>query len=59
MIKTDNAKGYVLSAEPGLDLVLKDDGGEVIYRTKEVHIPEMGTLNIWLEDLEEEPNENN
>ena len=55
MIKTDNANGYVLTADVGKDLIVLDKKGEVIARTKEVLIPTAGTLNTWVEVIEELP----
>lgn len=53
MKRTDNEDGsYVLTADAGRDLVVKDENGEVVARTKEVTIPATGTLNTWVEDLE-------
>ena len=53
MTKTDNPDGgYILTADIGRDLVVKDENGEVIARTKEVLIPEAGTLNTWIEVVE-------
>lgn len=53
MKQTNNEDGsYILTADAGRDLVVKDENGEVIARTKEVAIPATGTLNTWIEDLE-------
>lgn len=56
MLKTDfEYGGYSLAADVGHDLVVLDEKGEVIARTKEVQIPAVGTLNTWVEVLEEIP----
>lgn len=47
--------GYALIAETGHDLALVDKKGKVIERTKEVLIPALGTLNTWVEVVEEPP----
>ena len=47
--------GYSLIAETGNDLALLDKKGRVIERTKEVLIPAIGTLNTWVEVVEEPP----
>ena len=58
MIRTDDPDGgYTLTADLGRDLVVKDENGEVVARTKEVIIPAAGTLNTWVEDLEVIPPE--
>ena len=56
MKKTDNPEGgYTLIADVGRDLIVKDENGDVIARTKEVQIPAAGTLNKWIEVVEELP----
>lgn len=56
MTKTDNPEGgYILTADAGRDLVVKDEAGNIITRTKEVLIPPAGTLNTWVEVVEELP----
>lgn len=56
MKRTDNENGsYILTAEAGRDLAVKDESGNVIARTKEVLIPAAGTLNTWVEVPEEMP----
>lgn len=55
MKRTDNEDGYILIADAGLDLVVKDKSCKVIARAKEVFIPDAGTLNTWVEIVEELP----
>ncbi len=56
MKRTDNEDGsYILTAEAGRDLVVKDNSGNIVERTKEVIIPAAGTLNTWVEVVEELP----
>ena len=56
MKRTDNADGgYTLTADAGRDLAIKDEAGNIIARTKEVLIPAAGTLNTWVEVVEELP----
>ena len=58
MTRTDSFDGsYILTADAGRDLVVKDENGEVVARTKEVLIPSAGTLNTWVEDVEVIPPE--
>lgn len=50
MQKTNNEdKSYILTADEGKDLILKDSVGNITTRTKEVYIPPAGTLNTWEE----------
>ena len=56
MQKTDNEdKSYILIADVGKDLVLKDENSVVINRTKEVYVSALGTLNVWEEIVELPP----
>ena len=56
MLKTEfESGGYSLTADVSKDLVVHDKKGEVIARTKEVQIPAAGTLNKWIEVVEELP----
>ena len=56
MLKTEfESGGHSLTADVGKDLVVLDKKGEVMARTKEVQIPAAGTLNTWVEVVEELP----
>ena len=56
MNRTNNEDGsYILTARAGRDLAIKDESGNVVARTKEVLIPVAGTLNTWIEVVEELP----
>lgn len=56
MKRRDNMDGaYILTAGIGLDLAILDESGGVIARAKEVVVPPAGTLNVWIEIMEELP----
>ena len=56
MKRTDNEDGgYILTVDNGMDLAVLDQSGNVLVRGKEVMIPPAGTLNTWVEIIEELP----
>lgn len=56
MKRANNADGgYTPTADAGRDLAVKDEAGNIITRTKDVLIPAAGTLNTWVEVIEELP----
>lgn len=51
----DEGGSYILTADAGRDLALKDENSNIVARTKEMQIPAVGTLNTWVEVVEEPP----
>ena len=53
MKRINNEDGsYILTADVGRDLIVRDIDGVETTRTKEVSISAMGTLNTWYEVAE-------